>query len=88
MRYSKIILTTATALILSACASRPALDGSTAAFGDAIAANIAAQRVAPTPEQKADTFIPPNRARQRLARQAYEAGEVADPTGVATSDED
>lgn len=86
MHCSKIILISALmGLNLSACASRPALKSDTPGFGDAVAANLAAQRVAPTAEQKANTFIPPNRARQTLARKTYEAGEVTDPTAVRTS---
>jgi hypothetical protein len=88
MHCSKLIALGALAgLTLSACASRPALESSTPNFGDAVAANIAAQRVAPTAAQKADTYIPPNRTRQNLAREAYEKGEIADPTTVGTSDD-
>ena len=63
---------------LGGCASaapdgRAGLD---ARFGTAVAHNMEAQFVAPTPEQKANTYIPPNPARQRLAVDTYEAGEV------------
>lgn len=73
---------------LSACASTPALDSRTDHFGSAVAHNIEAQRVAPTPEQKANTFIPPNRARQKLAREAYEKGETPDPIQVGTTNDE
>lgn len=73
---------------LSACASSPALDARTEHFGNAVAHNIEAQRVAPTPEQKANTFIPPNRARQKLAREAYEKGETPNPIQVGTTNDD
>ena len=45
-------------------------------YGHAVRANTQAQFVAPSPEQKADTYIRPNAARQRLAVETYEAGEV------------
>ena len=71
---------------LSACASTPALDKKTEHFGKAVAHNIAAQRVPPSAEQKANTFITPNRARQRAAREAYEKGETPEPVSLGTTD--
>ncbi|WP_427453555.1 hypothetical protein [Litorimonas sp. WD9-15] len=71
---------------LSACASTPAMETKTEHFGQAVAHNIAAQRVAPTAEQKANTFIPPNRARQKAAREAYEKGETPDPVQLGTTE--
>lgn len=72
---------------LTACASTtPALDAHSSGFGDAVAQNIAAQRIAPTAENKANTFIPPNRARQKAAREAYETGTVKEPVAVQTTD--
>jgi len=71
---------------LSACASTPALEKTSANFGDAVAHNLAAQRVEPTKAQKENTFIPPNRARQKAAREAYEKGEVPDPLQSVTTD--
>jgi len=55
-------------------------------FGDAVAQNIAAQRIAPTAEDKANTFIPPNRARQKAAREAYENGTLKEPVAVQTTE--
>lgn len=89
MHSNKRLLTLASAALcvgLSACASTPALDAKSDHFGQAIAHNIAAQRVAPTAEQKANTFIPPNRARQKAAREAYEAGDTPEPESLGTTD--
>jgi len=90
MRFNKVkfLMAGAALVSLSACASTtPALDNHSEDFGKAVAQNIAAQRVAPTPEQKENTFIPPNRARQKLARKNYEEGTVADPENQTTSGE-
>lgn len=76
-----------TSLTLIGCASgTPALEAHSESFGLATAQNIAAQRVAPSAEDKANTFIPPNRARQKAAREAYESGTTPKPTSVVTSD--
>lgn len=66
--------------------TKPALDNHSAGLGDSIAHNIAAQRIAPTAEDKANTFIPPNRARQKAAREAYENGTVPIPVSVSTNE--
>jgi len=85
MRWNKIGII-GLGFIFTGCASTtPALDVHTSKFGDATAANINAQRVAPTAKQKADTFIPPNRARKKLARDAYETGTVEEPVSVVTT---
>lgn len=85
MQWNKPILLIGT-LTLAGCASAmPALESHSVGFGDAIAHNIAAQRIAPTAEEKANTFIPPNRARQKAAREAYEAGTVTEPVSVGTT---
>ncbi len=74
------------AMSMSGCATTtPALEAHSSHFGDAIAQNIAAQRIAPTAKDKANTFIPPNRARQKAAREAYENGTVAEPVSVTTT---
>lgn len=76
-------------ILLTGCASAtPALDAHSPHFGKAVAQNIAAQRIAPTAKQKADTFIPPNRTRQKMAREAYETDTVKEPVSVTTTDED
>lgn len=74
------------AILLSGCATTtPALEAHSPNFGKAVAQNIAAQRIAPTAKDKADTFIPPNRARQKAAREAYENGTVKEPISVTTT---
>jgi len=74
-------------LTLASCATtKPALEASSPDFGNAIAQNIAAQRVAPSAEDKANTFIPPNRSRQKAAREAYENGTVTEPASVVTTE--
>jgi len=90
MQLNKSFLVSSALLMsmsLSACATtKPALDAHSSSFGQATAQNIAAQRVEPTPEQKANTFISPNRERQKAARLAYEAGETPEPVAPGTSD--
>jgi len=73
-----------TALILSGCAvSGPALNGQLDPnLGAAIKTNTLAQAVAPTPEQKANTFIPANPARTALAREKYRENKVPEPKSV------
>lgn len=65
---------------LSACAvTYPPL-------GDAMTHNINAQAIAPSPEQKANTFIPADITRQKLARDAYKKGEVEELKTLRTRD--
>jgi len=65
---------------LSACAvTQPPL-------GDAMAHNTQLQAIAPTPEQKENTFIPADSERQRLARDAYRKGEVKALKDLTTYD--
>ncbi len=72
---------------VTGCATaQPALDAHSSGLGDAVAQNIAAQRIAPTAADKANTFIPPNQARQKAAREAYENGTVKEPIAVETTD--
>lgn len=66
--------------------TQPALQAQSSDFGEAVANNIAAQRIAPTAEDKANTFIPPNQARQKAAREAYENGTVTNPVLVGTTE--
>ena len=66
----KTLLLTLPILALSACAvTHPPL-------GDAMTHNTNIQAIAPTPEQKNNTFIPADSTRQKLARDAYRNGEV------------
>lgn len=86
MRWNKLNLIFLS-LVLTGCASaQPALESQSAHFGDAVAKNIAAQRIAPTAEDKANTFIPPNQARQKAAIDAYESGDVKEPVPVGTTE--
>ena len=76
------------AMTISGCATsaEPGTAGLGADFGVAVAHNRNAQFVPPTAEQKENTFIRPNAARQRLAVETYEAGEVElDDSELATS---
>ncbi|MEP1230301.1 MAG: hypothetical protein ABJG88_06465 [Litorimonas sp.] len=75
-------------IILSACAStRPAASSDTPSFGRAVQKNLTAQIVEPSPEQKADTYIPANRARRTLAREAYETDSIEPlPESITTDD--
>ncbi|GEM_PF-978073 len=71
---------------LSACAtSVPTAQDHSPTFGAAVAHNTAAQAIAPSPEQKADTYIPANRARRTLAKKRYEADEVKEPQASQTT---
>ena len=63
---------------LSACAVSPA------PLGDAMAHNTKLQAIAPTPEQKENTFIPADSQRQRAARDAYRKGEVKELEKLST----
>ena len=87
MRWSRQVLFCCSACLFTGCATTtPSLDAHSHRFGEAIAQNIEAQRIAPTPEQKANTTIPPNIIRQKRAREAYENGTVEMPTTVVTTD--
>ena len=86
MRWNRLGLAILGFALTGCATSQPALDSQSASFGDAVAKNIAAQRVAPTAEEKNDTFIPPNQARQKAAREAYETGTVKEPSPIVTTD--
>jgi len=45
-------------------------------LGSAITHNTQLQAVAPSPEQKSNTYIPADSQRQKLARDAYRKGDV------------
>lgn len=73
-------------LNLAACATtQPATSTRTESFGKAVSANLAAQIVAPTDAQKANTHIPANRARRKLAYDAYETDQVKKLPDAATT---
>jgi len=86
MPWNKLGLA-ALGLTLTACASgAPALEAHSNRFGEAVAQNIAAQQITPAAEDKTDTFIPPNQARQKAAREAYENGTVKEPVAIGTTE--
>jgi hypothetical protein len=87
MRWNKVGLILIAITITGCASSQTALDAHSPQFGEAIAHNITAQRVAPTAEEKANTFIPPNRARQKAAKDAYESGTVTQPSLVNTTEQ-
>jgi type IV pilus biogenesis protein CpaD/CtpE len=74
-------LSVGAALLVSGCAtSTPALQSQFGSdFGTAVKSNIAAQAVAPTAEQKANTFIPADPVRAGAARKNYRENTVPEP---------
>lgn len=81
MRFNKTHLINTAVILsilsLSACATtQPATSTNMESFGKAVSANLAAQIVAPTEAQKANTYIPANRARRELAYEAYETDKI------------
>ncbi len=71
-------------LVLGGCATAgPALEGQLDPnLGGAIRANVQAQAVAPTAQQKANTYIPSDPHRAALALKNYRDGKVKDPVPV------
>lgn len=86
---AKTAFTALSVIMLSACATtKPATASAAPSFGKAVTANLNAQKVAPSAKQKADTFIPANRARRELARQAYEENTLEELPELGTTDVD
>lgn len=79
--------TALTALVLAGCASsKPALEGRLdTELGSAVKANINAHAVVPTPQQKANTYIPADPARAALARKNYRENTVEEPQAINQS---
>ena len=75
------------ALTLSGCATAsPSLKGSlSSGFGDAVQSNMNAHAVAPSAQQKANTYIPADPSRAALARKKYRENTVADPDPVSAT---
>lgn len=74
-------------LSLMACATaKPAVQGATPEFGQSVKANITAQAIKPSAEQKANTHIPANPARTALARKNYRENTVPEPQRSQTTD--
>jgi hypothetical protein len=86
--YKLSIGCVALASVLGGCAtSKPALHGQLdPTLGSAVKANIAAHAVAPTAEQKANTFIPADPTRTQQARQNYRDNKVPEPQRVNSSE--
>lgn len=83
---AKFMTLICTGVLLAGCAhSQPALQTHSDTFGTAVAVNIAAQSVDPTPEQKANTYIPANASRRALAKRRYEKDEVEAPVLISTT---
>jgi len=83
----KLVLTSLSLMALSACATtQPALKSGSSEFGDAVRHNMAVQTVAPTAEQKANTFIPADATKRAKARENYRNGETAVPKPITTTD--
>jgi len=82
----KLIITSISLLALSACATtQPAVKSGSSEFGVAVRHNIAAQAVAPTAEQKANTFIPADATKRAKARENYRKGETPEPQPITTT---
>lgn len=87
-RLKIVTLLCGTALLGACSTARPALHGSHDGFGQAVKANIAAQAIAPSAEQKANTYIPANAARTAAARRNYREGTVPEPEPISTTQDD
>lgn len=82
----KFIIPSLSLIALSACATtQPAMKSGSSEFGNAVRHNIAAQTVAPTAEQKANTFIPADATKRAKARENYRNGETPDPQTITTT---
>jgi len=82
----KQVLASLSLIALSACATtQPALQSNSPEFGKAVRQNIAAQAVAPTAEQKANTFIPADPTKRAKARENYRKGETPEPRPLTTT---
>ena len=75
------------ALLLTGCATaKPALEGTLdPKLGYAVRANIQAQAIAPTAQQKANTYIPADPSRAALARKNYRENTVQAPQTTSPS---
>ena len=83
MNSKTLSIAVLTAGLTGCVGASPALQGRLDAhLGDSIRANTEVHAVAPTPEQKANTFIPPDPDVMQRARQAYKDGMVKKPRSV------
>lgn len=82
----KLIISSLSLMTLSACATtQPAMQSGSSGFGDAVRHNIAAQAIAPTSEQKANTFIPADPTKRAKARENYRKGVTPEPKPITTT---
>jgi len=83
-RYSTSLVICA--FIASGCTTT--MEKPSAPFGTSVKQNIAAQTVAPTPEQKQNTYIKPDQERMNKARIRYRADDVEKPRDLNTTNEE
>jgi len=84
MTHKTKLILLLSAVSLGACATDTAAPSYT--FGSAIKHNVAVQTVAPTDEQKQNTYIRPNAERMAAARERYKKDEVEEPADLSTID--
>lgn len=80
---SRLALLAITGASLTACVTTT--EPHSAHFGQATAQNRAVHDVAPTAEQKNDTYIPADASRQAIAREKYRNNEIEDLETVTTN---
>ena len=80
----KLSITALMGVGLMSCASYQGIDQDPQSFGQATAHNKSVQEVAPTAEQKNNTFIPADANRQAIARGKYRENKVDEPDRVST----
>lgn len=84
MKTLKYILCVGAVISLGACATTQ-LSETTATFGQATVQNKLVHAVPATDQQKQNTYIPADRARQDLARKRYKENKVEEPVAVGTT---
>ena len=80
------VIKTGLVLAVASLGACKTMDQPTESFGAAIRHNIAVQTVAPTTEQKQNTYIRPDPQRMAAARERYKNGEVEQPEDLSTID--
>jgi len=80
---SRLVFMAVAGLSITACATTS--EPHSAGFGKATAHNRAVQDVAPTAEQKNNTYIPADANRQAIAREKYRTNSSDEPDNVSTS---
>ena len=85
MKSIRYIVALSSITVLCACATTTPINETSSTFGQATAHNKALHAVPPTADQKQNTYIPADRARQDLARKRYKNDEVEEPVSVGTT---